>query len=144
MALHNHSAAIKQNITLIEKAVVDSERRFIARVLRATSHVRHKITTVPLSIVNACFKQDHPLKVYLDGDDGDVPMQDDVKETPKGREKENASVLNGGQLIPEVECYVGLLCLIFTHDRKDYKKVLLGQDIRPPLIMVLLTSKLRA
>ncbi|KAJ3101039.1 26S proteasome non-ATPase regulatory subunit [Phlyctochytrium planicorne] len=107
-------AEIKQNVSLLERAIQASESRFITRALRSTAGLRKRLSADLLrSAISVHFPKGNALKTtffaMLEGSDA---MDIDTD----GVENKVSTIL------PEVEMYFGYLVLLLLHDRKEKDK----------------------
>ncbi|KAJ1561033.1 26S proteasome non-ATPase regulatory subunit [Nowakowskiella sp. JEL0078] len=106
-------ADVKQNVVLLEKAVVALETRFNTRVLRTTSSIRRRTTADLLAnAISSNFPKEHAFRDKLLNYIGKASAMDIDQEVSD----EKISVL------PEVEIYFGLLVVLFLHDQKILDK----------------------
>ncbi|KAJ3204948.1 26S proteasome non-ATPase regulatory subunit [Entophlyctis luteolus] len=103
---------VKQNVSLLERAVSFAEPRFAIRAIRASSSLRPNLSPSVLSAVaNSLFPKDNAFRTkiscYLSSDVMalDVPVAEDSR-----------------NVLPEVEVYFGFLSLLYLHDSASQTK----------------------
>ncbi|KAI9104690.1 proteasome regulatory subunit C-terminal-domain-containing protein [Phlyctochytrium arcticum] len=113
---------IKQNLTLLERAVSALESRFTTRALRATASIRKRITPeILVQAINAHFPKNSAAKTELLDyvNKNSNTMQVDEPETKVDAKDGKDSQK---EFLPEHEVYLSYLVLIYLHDQKDYKQ----------------------
>ncbi|KAJ1506902.1 26S proteasome non-ATPase regulatory subunit [Coelomomyces lativittatus] len=115
-------ADVKYYVSLLDRAVLSLENRFITRVLRMTSSLRPLLTIdrlVKAILNNVSFN--HTLRnVILKSLDADqsLPQSDEVDMV----DSETKSKSKHLSTLPEVGVYFGLLALLYFHDQKLIQK----------------------
>ncbi|RHZ70257.1 hypothetical protein Glove_273g12 [Diversispora epigaea] len=106
---------LKQNFTLLERAVSTIESRFTTRVLRTTASIRKRLTA---DVLAQAIKEVYPkdsidksrLLDFLGKDSGvmDLDLDDAAKDIPP--------------ILPEIDLYLHLLTMIYLLDKQDFDK----------------------
>ncbi|CAG8449578.1 1896_t:CDS:10 [Diversispora eburnea] len=109
---------LKQNFTLLERAVSTIESRFTTRVLRTTASIRKRLTA---DVLAQAIKEVYPkdsidksrLLDFLGKDSGimDLDLDDAAKDIPP--------------ILPEIDLYLHLLTMIYLLDKQDFDKGIL-------------------
>ncbi|TPX56637.1 hypothetical protein PhCBS80983_g04383 [Powellomyces hirtus] len=109
---------IKQNISLLDRAVATLEGRFTTRALRATASIRKRLSPDNLSqALNVYFPEGTTRKASLLEHVGKTShaMQVDATET-------QTESNDGKKFLPEHEIYLSYLVLLYLHDQKQNDK----------------------
>ncbi|RIB23000.1 proteasome regulatory subunit C-terminal-domain-containing protein [Gigaspora rosea] len=106
---------LRQNFTLLERAVSTIESRFTTRVLRTTASIRKRLTADLLAqAIRDIYPKDSTDKVklltYLGKDTVvmDVDVDDSGKDNPP--------------ILPEIDLYLHLLLMIYLLDKQEFEK----------------------
>ncbi|CAG8689209.1 10895_t:CDS:2, partial [Racocetra fulgida] len=106
---------LRQNFTLLERAVSTIESRFTTRVLRTTASIRKRLTADLLAqAIRDIYPKDSTDKVrllnYLGKDIVvmDVDIDDSGKDNPP--------------ILPEIDLYLHLLLMIYLLDKQEFEK----------------------
>ncbi|PWW79337.1 hypothetical protein C7212DRAFT_272885 [Tuber magnatum] len=104
---------IKENFTLLERAVTLFDARFTLRVLRSLSSLRRRLNPEILSkIVAETYPGDHPSSRRLTAAIGSSASGMDLDSPSEGSK-------DGGALLPEIDIYLHLLVQIYLLDQKN-------------------------
>ncbi|KAG0636105.1 proteasome regulatory subunit C-terminal-domain-containing protein [Tuber brumale] len=104
---------IKENFTLLERAVSLFDARFTLRVLRSLSSLRRRLNPEILSkIVAETYPGDHPSSRRLTTAIGSSASRMDLDSPSEGSK-------DGGALLPEIDIYLHLLVQIYLLDQKS-------------------------
>ncbi|KAI9020509.1 proteasome regulatory subunit C-terminal-domain-containing protein [Hyaloraphidium curvatum] len=110
-------ADIRQNVTLIEKAVSTIESRFTTRALRNTASVRRRLSPEILSFaVSSLLPTDNTTRQKL------LAALEESKSDSMDTGGSAAQVTPPKQVSPESEVYLGLLVVICFHDSKKFNE----------------------
>ncbi|PUU76404.1 proteasome regulatory subunit C-terminal-domain-containing protein [Tuber borchii] len=119
---------IKENFTLLERAVTLFDARFTLRVLRSLSSLRRRLNPEILSkIVAETYPGDHPSSRRLTtaiGSSATGMELDSPSEGPK----------DGGALLPEIDIYLHLLVQIYLLDQKNLE---MGASFSTELVQII-------
>ncbi|CUS07236.1 unnamed protein product [Tuber aestivum] len=104
---------IKENFTLLERAVTLFDARFTLRVLRSLSSLRRRLNPEILTkIVAETYPGDHPSSRRLTTAIGPSAFGMDLDSSSEGSK-------DGGALLPEIDIYLHLLVQIYLLDQKN-------------------------
>ncbi|XP_057292701.1 26S proteasome non-ATPase regulatory subunit 3-like isoform X2 [Hydractinia symbiolongicarpus] len=110
---------IKDQLKQIEKSVVNKEPRYLSRVLRSLGSTRKKLNETILSNLLSSFSQSGTKAALAEF----IIRQPDTSE-----EKLSTGKKSFVQLLPEIDAYIHLLCIVYLIDTKSYEKAISCAD----------------
>jgi len=121
---------IKDQLKQIEKSVVSKEPRYLSRVLRSLTSTRKKLNVEVLSKLVSLYTQSATklaLVAYFDSNE----METSEAKTDKSEktEKPNTAPKKSIQLLPEIDSYLHMLCVVYLIDSKSYDKAIQCVDV---------------
>jgi 26S proteasome regulatory subunit N3 len=135
------SSDIKNNFSLLERAVTHFDPRFTLRVLRSISSMRKQITPDLLAqIIVDTYPSSNPTASFLLEAIGKAGAFEAAPVSSKMEVDSDKSKPAGREVLPEVDTYLSILVQIYFYDQKEIQR---GADFSSKLVERLRTLNRR-